>query len=212
MNIRYDQRKEVNFLVRKYHYSHRPVPEGFTVLTISLHETGNGLFGNQGPAKAGIIFYIPPTRWSEPVIELIRMVRTDDYNGPPLSSLVSEGVKELRRRKEWDLVVSFADPSFDHHGGIYQACSWNYHGIRAGGIDGFQIGKRFVPRRTCYCLYGTSSLGSLKKHFQERSVTIKPHYDPGKHLYWKPLNKNGKKKAERLGLESKPYPNLTREE
>lgn len=206
MLLKFNRIKEVNNLVKKHHYSHRPIPEGLAVLSVSYHEEGGGLFGNEGPAKAGVLFCIPPTRWSEPVLELLRMVRTDDYKGPSLSSLVSQGIKKLRRDRERDLVVSFADPSFDHHGGIYQACSWNYHGIRAGGIDGFQIGNRFVPRRTCFNLYGTSSLEGLMRIFEGRSSKITPHHDPGKHLYWKSLDKNGEKKTARLGLLKSPYP------
>jgi len=36
--------------------------------------------------------------------------------------------------------------------------------------------------------------------------TVEPHYDNGKHCYWKPVNKAGMQKALRLGLQSRPYP------
>lgn len=196
----------VNTLVKKYHYSQRPLPIGYIVLAVSWHTEGHGLFGNEGPAQAGALFSTPPSRWKEPVIELLRLVRVDNYNGPPLTQLVSYGLNELRRRSKWDLVVSFADSGHKHHGGIYQACSWNYHGEREGRLDGFFIGKRFIPCRTCNALYGTSSITKLKEMFKNKLTTITPHHDTPKYLYWKALNKMGKAKAVRLGLESHPYP------
>ena len=30
--------------------------------------------------------------------------------------------------------------------------------------------------------------------------SIEPHFDDGKHLYWKALGRNGERKAQRLGL------------
>lgn len=211
MRVRFNQIAAVNRLAKRYHYSHRGLSEGFVVLALSFHDTGEGLFGDEGPARAGVLFSFPSTRWAEPVIELMRMVCCDNYSGPPLSQLVSLGLKELRRQGEWNLVVSYADPSFDHHGGIYQACSWKYHGRRGKRRDGFQIGKRFVPNRTCSHLYHTQSLPKLKERFRTRSIQIVPHIDPGKHLYWKSLNRRGKAKAQRLGFESNPYPKPNRE-
>jgi hypothetical protein len=35
---------------------------------------------------------------------------------------------------------------------------------------------------------------------------IEAHYDKGKYLYWKALNRKGKLLAKQLGLQSNPYP------
>ena len=35
---------------------------------------------------------------------------------------------------------------------------------------------------------------------------FEPHFDEGKHLYWKPLMVAGKTRAKRLGLRDEPYP------
>lgn len=205
--FRLGQFEDVNDLVEKCHYTHRKLLKVFVLLTVSVHADGGyGFWGHGRKAKAGCFFCTPPTRWSEPVIELLRMVRVESYEGPPLSQLVSFGLMWLRKKKLGDLVVSFADPSFGHHGGIYQACSWNYGGVKAGGIDGYQIGRRFVPRRTCYHLYGTSSYSKLVDIFRYKFVEVVPHYDPGKHFYWKALTEPGTQKAARLGLEYLAYP------
>ena len=202
-----DQVDAVNWLVQKFHYSHRPIPSRNIVLAVSFHpKSAMGFDGTDGPAHAGCLFTLPSARmWQGKCIELLRLVRRDDYQGPPLTQLISFGIRKLKEKKAADLLVSFADSSFGHHGGIYQACSWFYGGQRKRSLDGFQVGKVFMPRRTCFSTFGTSSLPGLLEKFKGRSVRIKPHYDTGKYLYWKPLNKEGKRTAEQLGLESLLY-------
>jgi hypothetical protein len=195
------QIKAASSLVLKYHYSHRVPPTSSVLSVTTIHEIKTGLVQPApGRCLAAVWFCLPPTRWSEPIAELQRLVRREDFQFP-LTRLISIGMKQLP--KKWDLVVSFADPAFSHHGGIYQAASFHYHGISAGGIDGFRIGSKFVPRRTAFHKWGTSSLSKLKAIIHAQ---IDPHYDEGKHCYWKALNANGKKKAARLGLKIQLYP------
>ena len=148
---------------------------------------------------AACFFSIPPTRWSERVIELSRLVRVDGIR-VPLTMLISLCLKEVRKR--FDLVVSFADVMNDHHGGIYQACSWRYHGFRKASPDGCMVNGVFVPARTCYGRYGTRSIKKLK----ETMIDVEYHWNEGKHLYWKALTDEGWDKADRLQLESNDYP------
>lgn len=56
----------------------------------------------------------------------------------------------------------------------------------------------FYPGRTCNSLFGTRSAEKLIKRFPHKS--IQPHFDKGKHCYWFPINRDGEKKAQRLGL------------
>ena len=192
------QFRDAERLVTKYHYSHR-MPSNIQVIG-SMHQSG-GLFGEMGPAIAACIFSIPPTRWSCPVIELSRLVRSDVEI--LLTGLISRTLKEVSR-SGWHLAVSFADRTQGHHGGIYQAASWNYHGQRDKTMDGLIINGEFVPGRSCNSLYGTRSPQALKEMHPQ--WTIEPHYDEGKHLYWKPLSQKGKYYARTLLLESNPYP------
>ena len=193
-----NRQDEADGLVMKYHYSKR-IP-GSVQLCLTLHEDG-GLFGDSGPAVAAIYYSSPPTRWSEPVLELSRLVRTDDCK-VSLSGLISWSVKWVRKSKRTDLLVSFADSTQGHHGGVYQAASWNYHGQRDSAMDGVIVNGVFVPGRTAVARFGTRSPTRLA----ERGITAEAHYDEGKHLYWKALDKNGERKAERLGLAKNPYP------
>lgn len=187
-------------LVVKHHYSHRAPANVQFVGT--LHEDG-GLFGDRGTCIAAAFFSLPPTRWSEKVWELSRLVKRDDINFP-LTSLISKCVKYIKKSGKIDLLVSFADSTQGHHGGIYQAASWLYGGKRERRIDGILVNGHFYPGRTCNSLWGTRSPQKLKEI--HKSKTIEPHYDEGKHLYYLPLDRRGKAKAKRLGLEVLPYP------
>lgn len=184
-------------LVMRYHYSRRAPSNVQCVGT--YHEEG-GLFGDYGRAVAACFLSIPPTRWSEEVWELSRLVRDNEQR--PLTSLIAQTCKAAKARGA-NLLVSFADRTHGHHGGIYQASSWNYAGSRDRSVDGVLIDGRFVPGRSCNSTWGTRSPAKLSQILHK---DVKPHYDEGKHLYWRALTKEGARRAARLGLGTKPYP------
>jgi hypothetical protein len=190
---------DANTLVKLHHYSARP-PANVQVVG-TWHEDG-GLFGDRGNAVAACYFSIPGTRWSEHVLELSRLVRTPAMTAP-ISRLVALTVQHVAYAKAADLVVSFADWTQGHHGGVYQACSWSYAGRRERRQDGMLVDGVFVPGRSCNSRWGTRSPSKLTDILAGH--TVEPHYDEGKHLYWRALNKRGRKQAERLGLASLPY-------
>ena len=183
-------------LVKKYHCSRRA--PGSVKLVGSFHLDG-GLFGDYGQITAAAFFSSPPTRWAEPVAELSRLVRAE--TPVPLSSLISKCCEALKKRGE-NLVVSFADKTQGHHGGVYQSASWLYGGCRNRSIDGITLNGVFIPGRTCNEKWGTRSPEKLRA----MGIDARPHYDEGKHIYFKPLNVSGKTKAKRLGLINQPYP------
>lgn len=184
-------------LVKRHHYSRR-APANIQFVG-TLHADG-GLFGDFGEAVAACFFSIPPTRWGEPVLELTRLVRTDERI--PLTPLIAKCCKALRRHGA-DLLVSFADKTHGHHGGIYQASSWAYAGARERRMDGVMVNGYFVPGRSANSQWGTQSPSKLTTILRK---SVEPHYDEGKHLYFRPLGPKGTAKASRLGLEAKPYP------
>lgn len=184
-------------LVKRFHYSHRAPSNVQCVGT--LHECG-GLFGDYGQVVAACFLSIPPTRWSEDVWELSRLVRDDRER--PLTSLISQTCKTARV-KGADLLVSFADKTQGHHGGIYQAASWEYAGARERRMDGVLLDGRFIPGRSCNSQWGTRSPEKLRAILRK---DVQPHYDEGKHLYWRALTREGKRRAARLGLVSIEYP------
>ena len=194
-----NEREDADHLVLLHHYSRR-VPANIQWCGVAYGK--GGLFGNKGNPLAAIFFSIPPTRWAEEVWELSRLVRVPD-SCFPLTRLVSWACKAVRTISP-GLLVSFADSTHKHHGGIYQAASWHYHGKRDSNMDGLVVNGEFVPGRSCNSAWGTRSPCKLKEIFP--SYEIEPHYDEGKHLYWRSLNREGQRKAERLGLVSSPYP------
>ena len=186
-------------LVRDHHYSGR-LPANIQHC-YAIRRLG-GLFGDTGEPIAGIIFSIPPTRWSEEVLELSRLVRTPECD-VPLTKLISFAQPWLREAG-WALTVSFADWTQKHHGGIYQAAGWFYAGMREKRMDGLVIDGAFKPGRSCNSAWGTRSPSKLRDILTQ--AEIEPHYDEGKHLYWRPIIVAGQTKAKRLGLQRLPYP------
>ena len=87
--FRTDHIEDARGLVKKYHYSARP--PGSVICVGTLHLSG-GLFGDCGETIAACFFSSPPTRWSEHVLELSRLVRKDDVN-VNLSYLISKTVR-----------------------------------------------------------------------------------------------------------------------
>jgi hypothetical protein len=168
------------------------------------HEAG-GLFGDYGAAVAACFICIPPTRWSEPLFELARLVRAPRVRAP-LTGLIAATARHAAKAGA-DLIVSFADRTQSHHGGIYQAASWKYAGCRDRRMDAVVINGTFHAGRSCNSKWGTQSPDKLRAMLPGRD--IEPHFDEGKHLYWRALSREGARKAERLTLASLPYPKPT---
>ena len=193
---------EVWPLVRDYHYSGR-MPSNIQRCYVA-REPG-GLFGDTGQPTAGIVFSIPPTRWSEPILELSRLVRSREHVRP-LSELIAFACRWLNWR-DFNLAVSFADFTQNHHGGVYQAAGWHFGGYRKPAMDGLVIDGAFVPGRSANSRYGTRSTAKLAGILP--AAEIDGHWDAGKYLYWKSLHRSGDSKARRIGLEHLPYPKPT---
>jgi hypothetical protein len=184
-------------LVKRHHYSRR-APSN--VQCVGTYHGEGGLFGDYGQAVAACFFSLPTTRWSEEVWELSRLVRNDEQR--PLTALISQTCRAAKA-KGAHLLVSYADRTQGHHGGIYQAASWNYTGARERSVDGVLIDGSFVPGRSCNSTWGTRSPSKLSDILRK---DVQPHYDEGKHLYWRAMTKEGARRAARLGLVSVPYP------
>ncbi len=185
-----DDLRLAHALVEQHHYSGRAV-RGSSFAA--------GAF--QGEELQGACFFSSPAaRWPVVVLELCRLVKVPGSDFP-LSGLVSYAVRQLRQQPK-ALLVSYADATQDHHGGIYQACSWNYHGLRSPRVDGFYLDGVFTPKRSCNTAYGTCGLPQLRELF----ASVVPHYDSGKHLYWKALNKRGERDAMAAKLHKCAYP------
>ncbi len=99
------------------------------------------------------------------------------------------------------LIVSFADPSQGHHGGVYQATGWIYSGQQSGSTkyispDNKQWHRRMVSKTGVTKIFGRST--RVWRFDQCRAVET-----PGKHRYLMPLDAEMRAQIAPL---SKPYP------
>tara|TARA_R100000234_G_scaffold33622_1_gene19774 strand:- start:877 stop:1542 length:666 start_codon:yes stop_codon:yes gene_type:complete len=110
-----------------------------------------------------------------------------------VSRILSISLKFLKKSSpSLQLVVSYADPMQDHHGGVYQASNWIYSGLSSPAPQWWFKGK-WAHNKTVY----ESKLSKSEKSRLKRRVV------PGKHTYLMPLTSQMREKA--LSL-SKPYP------
>ena len=135
------------------------------------------------------------------VAELQRVALND--HATPVSRIISIAVKMVRKQSPGlKLLISFADPSQGHHGGIYQACGWVYIGVTSRGTEYHSPdGRIFHPRVVSPTGYKVQ-FGELKKTKVPFNVLTKVN-TPGKHIYLFPLEPGVRLMAE---ARSKPYP------
>lgn len=137
--------------------------------------------------------------------ELTRVALT--HHITPVSKILSIAIKFLKREcPKLRLVVSFADPQYGHHGGIYQATNWFYIGDTTKGKEYWHNGKRLHSRQV-------SEKGwNIQQGVKRR--TVKPSEckiieTKGKHRYLFPLDKAMAKQIDPL---KKPYPKRVKEQ
>ena len=99
------------------------------------------------------------------------------------------------------LIVSFADPSHNHHGGIYQAGGWVYTGRQQDSLewlapDGKVWHGRMVKAKGWTVCHGT-------KRTTWRPEQCQKIIKPGKHRYLMPLDDAMRKQIQSL---ARPYP------
>ena len=132
--------------------------------------------------------------------ELTRIALTTHKS--PVSRVVRLAVQFLKRNSaELRLIVSFADPSEGHHGGIYQAGNWIYSGQTSPsreyiGPDGKRWHARMVKKKGW-----TTCQGVRRKTLTPDQCT--PVEKPGKHRYLMPLDAEMRAHVAPL---AKPYP------
>ena len=163
------------------------------------------VFDGENPRPVAAVFFgFPATKWQVPVLELTRLVRSPECT-MSLTQLISFACNKIKQDKNLpQLLISYADPEASHHGGIYQAASWNFHEKRGKYTDGGIVNGVFVPWRTLRHRYGTSS--PIQVGLKNPDLNVQVHKAEGKYLYWRALDGRAKGDAKRVGLESNPYP------
>lgn len=133
--------------------------------------------------------------------ELVRVALTK--HACQVTRVVSLAIKFLKKANDGlRLVVSFADPAANHHGGIYQGGNWAYLGTSSSGFEWRLNGKRLNKRAYTGQQFGggSQSVAAIPKNAVKVSI-------PGKHRYLMPLDDEMRKQIEPL---RKPYPKRVR--
>ena len=131
--------------------------------------------------------------------ELTRIALTK--HNAPVSRIVKLAIQFLKRNSpNLRLIVSFADPQYNHHGGIYQAGNWIYVGDTAKGIEYWKDNKRLHSRQVSEKGW---NIQQGKKRKTVRPSECKIVKTPGKHRYIMPLDLQMRNRVMHL---SKPYP------
>jgi hypothetical protein len=130
-------------------------------------------------------------------VELVRIALK--HHLTPVSKIASIAIKWLKKTNEKiKLIVSFADQSQGHHGGIYQAGNWTYTGVGFPATFYLIKGKITHPRSIGSLGHTQNIAGAKKLDPNAKAVTV-----PGKHRYLMPLDDEIRIKIAPL---AKPYP------
>lgn len=132
--------------------------------------------------------------------ELVRVALTKHRT--PVTRIIAVSLKLLVKKSPGlKLVVSFADPFHDHHGGIYQGGGWIYNGQTTADKMYLDAKGKMHHSRTVSSSGVKKMFGKLRRvpKFEEcKAIKI-----PGKHRYLMPLCDDVRKRIQPLAL---PYP------
>lgn len=130
-------------------------------------------------------------------VELVRIALRD--HATPVSKIAAIAIRILKKSNpNVRLIVSFADRSQGHHGGIYQAGNWVYSGEGQPATFYMIKGKLTHPRSI-----GAKGLAQNMKGARQLDPKAEAVEVPGKHRYLMPLDKHMRKRVQSM---SKPYP------
>ncbi len=157
------------------------------------------LFGQGATPEYGKRFHLPITG----VCELTRVALSS--HSVSTSRILAIALKFLKKQcPNLRLVISFADSSQGHHGGIYQATNWIYDG--SVSTHGYRVNGKIEHPKTLHSRYGKGgqSIPWLRQHIDKKAERVVAAI---KHRYLMPLDDEMRKQIEPL---RKPYPKRVR--
>ena len=188
-------RKAARWAAERWHYS-RGFPIGHTV-NVGVWEGGAFMgaivFGRGVAPHIGSPYGLDRTE----VAELVRVALRG--HAWPVSRMLAIAVRMCRRLcPGLRLLVSYADTSQGHYGGIYQAAGWTYVGTRR--TRAYLILGEVLHNWTVKDRYGRHALSWLREHVDPQARYAGPGV---KHKYLLPLDRA--MRAMVAGL-AQPYP------
>lgn len=157
--------------IRKWHYARGG--SNTAVYTHGLYRKGDNIL-------RGVAWWLPPTRvacesvdkknWKQ-VLSLTRMAVLPDCPKNACSFLLARSTKIIFGDGRFTSLVTYADESQGHTGGVYKAANWEYIG-RTGpyprwlDISGKQVAPKSTVNRTKAQMeaLGHKKVGSFFKH------------------------------------------------
>ncbi len=201
MKIDWCTHEAAKYAVENWHYSKR-MPKS-KLAKFGVWEGGRFvgvvIFGVGATPEIAKPYGLKPTE----VCELVRVALTKHQT--PVSRIIAITLRTLKTTMPGlRVVVSFADTSQGHHGGIYQAGNW----VLTGSTEyhAYEIkGEMLHPRRAGH-LYGSQgqSIPWLRANIDPQARRVKNGI---KHKYVMPLDDEMRKQIEPL---RKPYPKRVR--
>tara|TARA_R110001606_G_C15237172_1_gene635812 strand:- start:222 stop:914 length:693 start_codon:yes stop_codon:yes gene_type:complete len=151
------------------------------------------LFGRGATPRLGS----PYNLGQDECVELVRIAL--DNHETEVSRIAAIAMKFLKQSNpNLRLIVSFADTSQGHHGGIYQAGNWVYNGQGSAARFWMVFGKLTHPRTVIARGGSNTLLGAKNIDPNAKAVVVS-----GKHRYLMPLDTDMRNRILQL---SKPYP------
>jgi hypothetical protein len=186
LKIDWATHESAKYAVENWHYS-ESMPVG-KLVKVGAWENGKFigvvLFGRGANNNIGKPYKLDQTA----ICELVRIALTKHIT--PVSKIAAIAMRFLKSNSPGlRLIISYADPSQGHHGGIYQAGNWLYCGTSQAQQEVMHNGK-IMHKRTANSLFGTI------KGMQKSPIMWK-------HKYLMPLDNEMRKRILPL---SKPYP------
>jgi len=184
------------FAVENWHYSEK-MPAG-KLVKVGVWENakfiGAVIFGRGANNNLGSPFNIGQTA----MCELVRIALNGHIT--PVSRIMSIAVKMLKQQSPGlRLIVSYADPTAGHHGGVYQAMGWAYIGTSRPQRE-LLVAGNFLHKRAASAKWGTASPDRIK---QLSGLDVSYGPIEWKHSYYLPLDTEMRERIKPL---AKPYP------
>lgn len=163
--------KDAQEMVREHHYA-----RGGSNTAVYTH----GLYRKSDNKLCGVVWWLPPTRvacesvnreqWTR-VLSLTRMVLVPGVPKNACSFLLARSVASIKRDGRFVTLVTYADESQGHTGGVYKAAGWDYVGrtgpyLRWVDGTGKQVAAKATKNRTKAEMeaLGYQKVGSFYKH------------------------------------------------
>ena len=190
MRVQPIKRFETYDWLKYKHYLHRIPPFTFAFGLFDVTElTGVVTYGV--PASPCLCRGICGHRYRYDVLELNRLCCIDDTLKNTESYFIGKTLRWLSNHTDYQVVVSYADPEYNHSGVIYKASNFIHYGMSGTDkvliVDGKKYHRRFINK-------DTPAAYEIKQRYEDNDENVYFKPTVGKHIYIYYLDKKLKRK------------------